>query len=187
MTAHRSIRRGRRAGGRPTRLVRTASFGVLAGAAGTAAMDALLYLRYRREGGTQGPFEWEFSAGVKGWEDASAPGLVGKRILDSAMGRQPPDEWARSTQNIMHWATGMGWGGQYGVILGAWNRSPWAGGLVFGPLVWLSGYVVLPVAKIYQPIWDYDAKTLAKDLSAHMAYGVTAGAVCAALARSPRG
>ena len=41
MTAHRSIRRGRRAGGRPTRLVRTASFGVLAGAAGTAAKDRM--------------------------------------------------------------------------------------------------------------------------------------------------
>jgi hypothetical protein len=186
MKTQRGIRLWSVAERRPPRIVRSASFGVLAGTAGTVAMDALLYLRYRRGGGTQGPYEWEFSAGVKGWEDVSAPGLVGKRLLESLRGRQSPDKWARSTQNIMHWATGMGWGGQYGVLMGAWNRLPWTGGLVFGPLVWLTGYAVLPVAKIYQPIWDYDAKTLAKDLSAHLAYGVTAGVVCAALARSPR-
>jgi hypothetical protein len=32
-------------------------------------------------------------------------------------------------------------------------------------------------------MWDYDAKTLAKDLSAHMVYGVTAGTVLAAVTR----
>jgi hypothetical protein len=185
MKTHRTIRRERPVQGRPTRLVRSASFGFLSGAAGTIAMDALLYFRYRREGGTQGPFEWEFSAGVKGWKDVSAPGLVGKQLVESVVGRRSPDSWARSTQNIVHWATGLGWGGPYGVIMGAWNRSPWTGGVVFGPVVWLTGYVVLPFTKIYQPIWDYDAKTLAKDLSAHLAYGVTAGVVCAALARSP--
>jgi hypothetical protein len=195
MNAHQSIQRNRVAVGRrrqshrsssqASRRSRTASIGILAGAAGTAAMDTLLYLRYRRSGGTQGPLEWEFSAGVQGWEDVSAPGLVGKRLLNSVLGRQAPDKWARSTQNVMHWATGMGWSGPYGVISGARGRAPWTGGLVFGPIVWLAGYVVLPVAKIYQPIWDYDAKTLAKDLSAHLVYGVTAGTVCAALAHSP--
>ncbi|MBV8998035.1 MAG: hypothetical protein JO304_03180, partial [Solirubrobacterales bacterium] len=30
----------------------------------------------------------------------------------------------------------------------------------------------LPAAKLYQPIWDYDAKTLANDLSAHLVYGL---------------
>jgi hypothetical protein len=28
------------------------------------------------------------------------------------------------------------------------------------------------LAKLYKPIWEYDAKTLAKDLSAHFAYGL---------------
>ena len=28
---------------------------------------------------------------------------------------------------------------------------------------------------IYKPIWEYDAKTLAKDLSAHLAYGAGTG------------
>jgi len=31
---------------------------------------------------------------------------------------------------------------------------------------------VLPLAKVYKPIWQYDARTLAKDLSAHLAYGI---------------
>jgi hypothetical protein len=43
------------------------------------------------------------------------------------------------------------------------------------------------MAKIYQPIWDYDAKTLAKDLSAHLVYGITAGTVVATLARRSLG
>jgi len=32
--------------------------------------------------------------------------------------------------------------------------------------------VVLPAAKLYKPIWKYDAKTLAKDLSGHLVYGL---------------
>jgi len=82
----------------------------------------------------------------------------------------------------MHWATGMGWSAQFGLIAGSANRRSWTGGLVLGPVVWLAGYVVLPLAKIYKPIWDYDAKTLSKDLSAHLVYGATTGAL-AALAR----
>jgi hypothetical protein len=156
--------------------------GGLAGAFGTAAMDTLLYVRYRRGGGTQGPLEWEFSAAVDKWEDVSAPGLVGKRVIEEVLGHDVPDRWARSTQNLVHWATGMGWGAPFGVVIGSARRRSWAWGLDLGPIVWLAGYVVLPAAKIYQPIWDYDTKTLAKDLSAHLVYGVTTGTVFAALA-----
>jgi hypothetical protein len=28
------------------------------------------------------------------------------------------------------------------------------------------------LAKLYKPIWEYDPKTLADDLSAHLVYGV---------------
>ena len=42
----------------------------------------------------------------------------------------------------------------------AWLRLP------FGAAVWTTGYVILPEAGIYKPIWEYDAKTLARDLSA---------------------
>ena len=45
-------------------------------------------------------------------------------------------------------------------------------GLPFGATVWAAGYVVLPAAMLYKPIWEYDVKTLAKDLSAHLVYGL---------------
>ena len=99
-----------------------------------------------------------------------------KARAQGGLGAGSPDQWAQSTQNIMHWATAMGWSAQFGVIAGSANRRSWTGGLVLGPLVWLAGYVVLPLAKIYKPIWDYDAETLAKDLSAHLVYGATTGA-----------
>jgi hypothetical protein len=44
--------------------------------------------------------------------------------------------------------------------------------LAFGASVWAASYVVLPAAKLYKPIWEYDRVTLAKDLSAHLVYGV---------------
>ena len=50
-------------------------------------------------------------------------------------------------------------------------------GLPFGAGVWGSGYVVLPAAGLYQPIWEYDRRTLANDLSAHLVYGLTTAAV----------
>jgi len=34
-----------------------------------------------------------------------------------------------------------------------------------------TGYVVLPLVKLYKPIWEYDGKTLAKDLSAYLTFG----------------
>ena len=38
--------------------------------------------------------------------------------------------------------------------------------------MWGAGYIVLPLLKLYEPIWEYDGKTLAKDLSAHLVYGL---------------
>ena len=75
----------------------------------------------------------------------------------------------------MHWGYGTLWGALYGIVVGPRPRVRY--GLVFGPLVWASGYAVLTPTKIYKPMWEYDAETLGKDLSAHVAYGiVTAGA-----------
>jgi len=56
-------------------------------------------------------------------------------------------------------------------------------GLPFGALVWASGYAVLPETGLYKPIWEYDAKTLATDLSAHLAYGAGTGAAFSLLVK----
>ena len=160
---------------------------IFAGAVGTFAMDAVLYRRYRRGGGTDRPFDWEFSAGVKTWEDVSAPGLVGKDVLQRLRGHEPPPEWARSVQNTVHWATGVGWSIPLALVVPQRKRAAWMWGVAIGSIAWLSSYVVLPFAKIYKPIWDYDAKTLADDFSAHLVYGVTIGTLFAGVTKRAPG
>ena len=57
-----------------------------------------------------------------------------------------------------------------------------ASGLPFGAGVWATGYVILPAAKLYQPTWKYDLKTLANDLSAHLVYGLATATALRVLA-----
>ena len=165
------------------RLIRGIVAGALAGVIGTAAMDLLLYERYRRDGGKSTFGRWELAADVMSWDEASAPGQLGRKALRVATDREPPDEWARATTNIVHWVTGVGWGVQYGALAGITSRLPWARALALGPAVWLSGYVVLPLAKVYKPIWEYDARTLREDWSAHLVYGAVVSTVFAGLTR----
>jgi hypothetical protein len=144
-------------------LGRDLAVGALAGATGTAAMDLLLYRRYRRGGGSDSFWAWESAESVDGWEQASAPGQVGQKLEKVLARRSPPDSWARPTTNVVHWATGIGWAVQFGVLAGKPRRRPWLFGVALGPTVWLTSYVVLPLAKVYKPIWEYDVAVLAKD------------------------
>ena len=164
-------------------IVRRLVSGAVAGAVGTAAMDLLLYQRYRREGGKETRARWELAAGVSSWDDASAPGRIGRQVERLVTGRPPPDSWARTTTNVVHWATGIGWGLQYGALAGRTSGHLWIRGLALGPAVWLTGYVVLPLAGVYKPIWEYDARTLGEDLSDHFVFGVTTSVVFAAVTR----
>jgi len=117
--------------------------------------------------------------GVRRWP---VPALVGKRVVEGLLQRDLPASSARLVNNVTHWAYGVAWGAQYGLMAGSTQsvRARW--GPVFGSLVWLSGYVVLPPTKLYKPIWDYDASALAKDWAGHLAYGTTAAAAFRALA-----
>jgi hypothetical protein len=165
---------------------RNVVLGAVAGAAGTLAMDLFLYRRYRIEGGTDAVWPWESAEGVTSWDEASAPGQVGRKVERLVTRQEPPDSWARATTNLVHWATGVGWAAQYGALASRTSRHPLVRVLALGPVVWLSGYVLLPLAKVYKPIWQYDARTLGKDLSAHLVYGATTGAAFAALGRGGR-
>ncbi len=40
-----------------------------------------------------------------------------------------------------------------------------------GATAWATAYTVLAPADLYKPIWEYDAKTLWRDLNAHFVYG----------------
>ena len=168
-------------------VVPAATAGAAAAAVGTVAMDLIEFRRYRRGGGTQQFVAWETAEGVDKWDNASSPGQFGKWLVERATGRELPDRSARSVTNVVHWATGIGWGAQFGILNCAGRRRRWELALLFGPTVWLSSYVVLPVAKVYRPIWEYDAQTLARDLSAHVVYGSVTAATLAVLMPSTRG
>ncbi|HSZ40833.1 MAG TPA: DUF1440 domain-containing protein [Trebonia sp.] len=148
--------------------------GLAAGAVGTACMDTVRYLRYRRAGGTDNFMRWEFPP-VETWDQAPDPGQVAKRLVEGFTQRPLPDRWAWLTSTVAHWAYGSTAAAGYGIIAGSLPRArPWHG-LPFGAAVWASGYVVFPQAGLYKQIWEYDAKTLADDLSGHLAYGTGTG------------
>ena len=146
--------------------------GAIAGAVGTVAMDVVWYRRYRASGGTGAFTAWEFSASTLTWDEAAAPAQVGRRVIEGFLQRELPDSWAGPTNNVVHWVYGVMWGAEYGIVAGSQPSPNIGNGLPFATVVWSSGYVVLPLAKLYKPIWQYDAATLAKDLSAHVAFGM---------------
>lgn len=161
--------------------------GAIAGAAGTLAMDAVWYARYRQGGGTQTFAQWELSSGLSSWDGAPAPALVGKRLYEGLFQRELPERWAPFTNNLTHWGYGVLQGAQYGIVaasLGS-RRGQRIAAAALGPTVWAASYVVLPLAKLYKPIWDYGVKTLTKDLTAHVAFGAGTAAAFRVLARPP--
>jgi len=143
--------------------------GTVAGAIGTLAMDLVWYGRARRQGSDAGFAAWEVVRNVERWEDAPAPGQMGRKLIAAVTGADPPVKYAATISNTMHWAYGTSWAAAYSLAFG---RPPWWGGPALGTVLWASDYVTLPLAGVYEPIWKYDATTLAKDLSAHLVFGV---------------
>jgi hypothetical protein len=152
--------------------------GLVAGGVGTVAMDALWFVRYRRGGGVSNFAAWEFSSGVSSWDDAPAPAQLGKRLVEGLFKRKLSPRREPLVNNVTHWGYGMLGGAQYGLVAESLPTPRIRYGLLLGAALWATSYVVLPAAKLYEPIWEYDLDTLAKDLSAHLLYGLgTATAV----------
>jgi hypothetical protein len=173
------VRSGRgRAGG----LLGRSARGLVAGAAGTAAMDALWYRRYRRANGTEPFLTWELSLTTRSFENAAAPAQLGKRVA-SLVGIELPQKAAGLTNDVVHWATGMGWGLALGGGLAGRRAPSLLAGALLGLCAWLTSYTVLPLIGVYKPLWKYDAATLAKDLSAHLLFGATTATTLCALSR----
>jgi hypothetical protein len=158
--------------------------GLAAGALGTVAMDVSLFARYRRGGGDGRFAPWEFSSGLADWEHAPAPAQVGKRLVEGLFERKLPPQRAALVNNVTHWAYGMLGGAQYGIVAGSLRSPRIRYGLPFGASVWAASYAVLPAAKLYKPIWEYDLPTLAKDLSAHLVYGFATATALRSLSAS---
>jgi hypothetical protein len=153
-----------------------AARGVAAAAPGTLAMDASLYGQYRRDGGDAAFPAWESSDGLASWEDAPGPAQVARKLLGAVLGHDPSPRYARLLNNVTHWGFGLAAGAGYGLLLGSRRTPPVWYGIPFGAAVWASGYVVLPLLGVYQPIWRYDVETLAKDLRAHLVFGTATAA-----------
>lgn len=150
--------------------------GLMAGAVGTLAMDIAAFARYKRSGGTE-PFPvYELGSRLSKWEDAPAPAQVGKRITEGFLQRELPAENAALMNNIMHWGYGLTWGALFGILAGSLRRTRLAYGVPFAAGVWANSYAVLPLAKLYKPIWQYPVPVLAKDFGGHVVYGVTTAA-----------
>ena len=162
-------------------LVRRVVAGVAAGMAGTLAMDLLWWSRYRRGGGEDGFTDWEFSASTTSFEEAGPPAQVGRRAA-ALVGVDLPDELAGTTTNVVHWLTGVGYGLAHAAVSdgGRSLRS----GLATGAGAFANSYATLGALGLYQPIWEYDGQTLAKDFSAHLLFGVAAGLTHGAIARA---
>jgi hypothetical protein len=159
---------------RPVSPVAAVLAGLAAGAVGTVCMDTVRYVRYRQGGGKDSPLTWEFGP-VDSWEKAPDPGQVAKRVIEGFTQRKLSDRWAWPISTVMHWTYGSAAGAAYGVLAGSLRRPHALYGVPFGATVWATSYAVLPAAGLYQPIWKYDVKTLADDLSAHLAYGTGTG------------
>jgi hypothetical protein len=140
-------------------------------------MDLLWFYRYKRGGGEQALLDWEFSSGLADWSKAPAPAQVGKRLFEGLFQRELPARYAALTNNVMHWTYGLAWGAFYGIIAGSVHPPKIRSGIAFGTAVWVTDYIILPLAHLYKPMWEYDRGTLAKDLSAHLVYGATTAAV----------
>jgi hypothetical protein len=145
--------------------------GLVAGAVGTVAMDVVLYARYQRGGGKRDFPTWEFSADISSWDEAPAPAQVGRRLFEGLFQKKLPPDRAALVNNITHWAYGLLNGALYGITVESLSQPRIWYGLPFGASVWAVDYAVLPAAILYKPIWEYDRKTLASDLSAHLLYG----------------
>ena len=98
--------------------------GLMAGAAGTVAMDLLWYYRYRRAGGEASVFEWEFSVGVDNYDAAAVPAQVGKRLVEGVFDTPLKPAAAAMVNNAVRWATGLMWGAAYGIAAGSATKRP---------------------------------------------------------------
>lgn len=170
--------------GRPFAVASVIARGVVAGAAGTLAMDVLRFRRYRGEGGTDAFAPWELSTGTRSFEDAGAPADVGRRLARHA-GVQIADRWAGLTTDVVHWSTGTTWGIAASALAAA-GLAPLTAGLFVGGVAFSTAHAALSRVGMYRPIREYDGKRLVDDLEGHLLFGAVTGITLAVVHRARR-
>ena len=109
--------------------------------------------------------------GPSGWSDAPAPAEVGRRLIEGLFDVKLGPRWVKPLNQAVHWAYGTAQGSVYGLVQGTIRANPLIHGLAFGTGVWALSYAQLVPMGLYEPPWEYDARTLATDLSFHLVYG----------------
>ena len=126
---------------------------------------------------------WESSEGVETWEDAPAPALVAKLMLEAVLGRDVPPRYARLLNNATHWGFGFAAGAGYGLLFGS-RRDPSCGtgsrsAPPSGPPdTWFSR-----CSASTSRSGSTTSRTLGKDVSAHLVFGTATAAAFRLLAR----
>ena len=141
--------------------------GLLAGAAGTAAMTAAqtAWLKARGE------------------EPSTTPAEVGRRIVEGVLQRDVPEERMGALNNVMHWLYGTSWGVLFGLARADRGAAPLSDGARFAGVVRGASLVQLPAMRLAPPVWEYPPQQLASDVGFHLVYGVGVAAAYAVLDR----
>jgi hypothetical protein len=138
----------------------------------------------RAGGGDEGILDWEFTTSTQSFDDAAAPGRVAAKAA-AAIGVDLPDSTAGLATTVVHWLTGVGYGMAHRVL--NHRRGALRGGLLTGAGAFANSYATLGATGVYEPIWNYDRDTLAKDLSAHLVFGLVTGLAYRLLTGRDRG
>lgn len=113
-----------------------------------------------------------------GREASSAPGEVGRRLIEGVAHRKVPGDKLDALNDAMHTAYGTSWGLGLGLALGSSRRRVRPrDGVVFGAAVWAVSLVQLPALDLAEPIWRQSPDAIASDLSFHLIYGVVAATI----------
>ena len=137
--------------------------GLLAGAAGTAAMTVASTLEMK----------------ARGRDPSTVPAEAAEKILDVEPGSK---EGETRLNNVAHWSYGTAWGLPRALIGAAGLRGLRAGGLHFAG-IWGSALVALPRMRLTPPVRKWGAREVAIDAFHHLVYAGAAGLVYDALTR----
>jgi hypothetical protein len=143
--------------------------GVLAGAAGTAAMTLAYHLEHRLRPGVPGQLDYD---------DSLVPGQIVATVLHLP---SVTDREEAELGTLLRWGYGSAFG-TYHVILRRLMPEPWAS-LVFGGTLLSATFSLFPLLGRTPPPWRWPADVLATSIGTHVAYVGAVAAVDALLRR----
>lgn len=141
--------------------------GLIAGAAGTAALTASQFVAAKLTGG----------------EMPTAAGVVAKRISEGVFEQQVPEDRFPVLNQAMHWGYGCAWGGVYGMAQATLRLPVPHHGFLFGALVGAAATAELPVLGLMPPPTQVPPSALALNTLHHLVYGLATAGTFHALSR----